>query len=80
MIKVKPKRKRKESERWLSNGHEVFRCDPALNTKCKKTACKYNMSIPPKSRVCELTLNPDCRLRHGRKAKKFKLKQTFDVI
>lgn len=54
------------------SGHEVFRCDPALNEKCKKTACEYNKSIPPEGRVCELTLNPDFRLRYGQKAKMFR--------
>ena len=63
---------RKKLKRRLSDGREVFRCDPALNVKCKKTACKYNKSIPPEGRVCELTLNPDYRLRHGQKAKMFR--------
>ena len=63
---------RKKLKRRFSNGHEVFRCDPALNEKCKKTGCKYNKAIPPEDRVCELTMNPDCRLRHGQKAKMFR--------
>lgn len=77
MVKLKPKRMRKKLKHLrlkhrLCSGQEVFRCDPALNANCKKTACKYNKSIPPEDRICELTLNPDYRLRHGQKAKMFR--------
>lgn len=51
---------------------KAYRCDPVLNKKCKKMACKYNKAIPPEGRLCELTLNPDFRLRYGRKAKTFR--------